>query len=198
MRSAGPAWRELGPEGNHQQHRQPLDPIDDAIEQLEARGIEPVSILGRHEHRLLGREALELGEQRLERLRLLLFRCKLGRRVAVACRDRQMLRDQWDRRFRVRHGQAKQCLQLGQLHLGRIVVLEAGGPTQLVQHREQRAVGVVGRAVIAQRQAFLAAEPLAQGDRDARLADARLARQQHYLALPSLARRQRSRSKASS
>ena len=78
MRSAGPAWRELGPEGNNQQHRQPLDPIDDAIEQLEARGIEPVSILGRHEHRLLGREALELGEQRLKRLRLFLFRCNLG------------------------------------------------------------------------------------------------------------------------
>jgi hypothetical protein len=97
MRPVGPAWRELGPEGKHQQHPEALNQIDDEIEQLQARRIEPMGILGRHEQWLTDRESFQLGQQRLKCLRLLLFRSGFWQRIAGACWNRQMLRDQWDR-----------------------------------------------------------------------------------------------------
>ena len=51
MRQAGPARHEVRTESNDQQNWQPLDPLDDAIEELQARGIEPVGVLRRHQHR---------------------------------------------------------------------------------------------------------------------------------------------------
>jgi hypothetical protein len=95
-----------------------------------------VSILGRHEHRLFGREAFEVGDQHLKRLHLLLFRCELEGRRKVVSRDRQLLSDQRNCRVWIGHGQDKQCLQLGQFHFRCIFVRETGGPAQLVQYWE--------------------------------------------------------------
>ena len=75
---------------------------------------------------------------------------------------------------------------LSSLRLGRIVAREAGRALELLDHRMERAVGVVGRAVVAERRVRLVAEPLAQRADEARLADAGLAGQQHHLALAVL------------
>jgi hypothetical protein len=144
MRMSGPAQRELGPESDNQEHRQPFDSFDHAIEQLQAGWIEPVYILSRHQHRPPSREEFKSGEQCFKRPRLLLFRPDLGRRVAFARRYRQMLRDHLDRRVRIAQNRYKQRFELGQLHLRCVLVPEVGGAPQLVQNRKQRAVRVIG------------------------------------------------------
>ena len=45
---AAPGWRELGPEGNHEQDRQALDPIDDEPKPLSRGRVDPMGILKDH------------------------------------------------------------------------------------------------------------------------------------------------------
>ena len=184
---AGPGRRELGAEGDEEQRRRTLHPLDDKIELLPRRGIDPMGILEDHQHRPLPREHRELPQQRLERLLLL----ALGREVRSPVtasgggRDRQQLGEKrhvlvrWPRR-------GEQCLQLGELNLGRVLARETSGAFQLRDGRVQCAVLVVRRAEVAQASVRLACKPLLERSGDARLADARLAGKQYNLTLAAL------------
>ena len=66
---------------------------------------------------------------------------------------------------------AEQRLQLVELALGRIVELERRRALELLDHRMERAVHVVGRAIVAQAGVRRLSQALDQGMREARLAD---------------------------
>jgi hypothetical protein len=63
---------------------------------------------------------------------------------------------------------------------------EPGGTLELVGNRPQRAIRVIGRAVVPQRRAGLLPEPLAQSEHNPGFADAWRAGQEHDLALACL------------
>src|SRR5215472_7778478 len=70
--------------------------------------------------------------------------------------------------------------QLVQLHLGRVLALEPGGALELRDGRVECAVLVVRGAETAQAGVRLVLDPLVQGGGETRLANARLAREQHH------------------
>jgi hypothetical protein len=67
-----------------------------------------------------------------------------------------------------------------------VVATEVGRALKLSNHRPQRAVLAVGRAVVARMDMRLVGQPISHGLDQARLADAGLAREQHHLALTLL------------
>ena len=71
VRLAGPGRLELRPEGDQHQNRQLPDALDHEAQELERRRVDPVHVLVERQHRLLGREARELVDQRLQRPPLL-------------------------------------------------------------------------------------------------------------------------------
>ena len=81
-----------------------------------------------------------------------------------------------------------QRFELVELRIGRVVPAEAGRVPELLDHRPQRGVRVVGRAEVAEADARLLAESLPHRQRDAGLPDARLAEEQNHLALAVLGR----------
>ena len=129
-----------------------------------------------HQHRLAARQALELADQRLERPLLLPLRAQ-GRAAGSARRSGSTAARRAAARPRRRRRPhcASRASSLSSLRSAGSSALEAGGPLELVDHRVERAVLVVGRAEVAQAGVRLVAEALAQRLHEARLADARLA-----------------------
>ena len=74
MRKARPGRLQLGAKGHDQQRRQTLESVDDEVEQLPRRRVDPVQVLEHHENRLALGQALELVDQDLEGPRLPLLR----------------------------------------------------------------------------------------------------------------------------
>ena len=74
MWEAGPLDLKLGPAGDDEQHAQPLDSVDDEVEQLPRGRVEPVRVLKDEEYRLLLCKALQVVRHRAQRARLLLLR----------------------------------------------------------------------------------------------------------------------------
>ena len=140
-------------------------------------------VLIEHQHRLLRRKSCELVDQRLQGPSLLHLRGQRQRRIAVAGRDPEQGGEQRHDLVRPLARAGEQRLKLGELHLGRGIAIEPRGPLQQADHRVKRAVGVVGRAVLAERRVRLVAEALAQRLDQARLADPGLTREQHDLAV---------------
>jgi hypothetical protein len=71
VRTLSPGRVELGPKGEQHQDRQVLHLLDQQIEQLEGRRVDPVKVLVDCENRLAGCQSLDLGGQDLERALLL-------------------------------------------------------------------------------------------------------------------------------
>jgi hypothetical protein len=78
----------------------------------------------------------------------------------------------------------QQPLQLVEPLLGRVAGREARRVGELLRHRPEGAVGMIGRALVLQPGVRLVSQGVEQRSQDARLADPRLANQQHRLALP--------------
>jgi len=181
MRQARPVRLELGPVGYEQEHGGILD-VHDALRQQLLRGrVDPVRVLEQHENGLAPGERQELRDEHLQRPALALLGREVGRRIARRRGDREQVGEQ-------RHGvrgrpRLGQGLQLLQPHLGGIVRPDAGGVEQLGDHGVERAVAVIGRALVADRQVLAVVHIVAQHLRDPRLAHARVGGQQHDLAL---------------
>ena len=122
----------------------------------------------------------------MKRLLLALLRGEIERRIAVAGRDRQQVRQQRNGLTEIIGPLGEHCLQLVEPLLGRILAPETRRPLELGDARIERAVLVMRRAEIAQPRVWLAAEPLHDGLSDARLADTGLARDQHDAAVATL------------
>ena len=186
VRVARPRRAELGPVGEHRQDRQGAHPLDQQVEQLQGRRIDPVQVLVQLEHRAVAGEAGQLLDQDLEGALLLALRAEVQGRVALARGTPSSAADQRHRLVQLLGRLAEQRLQLGELGLRLVVGRKARRPLQLRDDRMERAVGVVGRAEMAEREVRLAAQLLAQRPEQARFADARLAREQHHLAVAVL------------
>ena len=183
VRPAPPGRRELGAEGQQQQHPLARDPPDQPVEQLQRGRVGPVQVLEDAQHRLPAGEAGHLLDQDVDRRLPLPLRRRGERRVAPLRRDGQERRDQRGGLARPVRPSRQQGLELVQLGGRRVVPPEAGGPLQVLDRRVERGVDVVGRALVVQPHVRLALEALAEGAGDAGLADPGLAREQHHLAL---------------
>ena len=117
--------------------------------QLDRSWVDPLGVLEDHEHRALPGEALHLTEQRLEGPELLRFRCQVHGRVARAGRNGEQRRDQRRNRGDAFVRLSEHRFELVESGVYGVFCLEAGGAFHLVDHGEERAVGVVGRAVVA-------------------------------------------------
>ena len=182
---AGPRRLKLGAEGGEKQDRQARHPLDEQVEQLTRAGVDPVDILEEHQHGTLLRQGFELPDQRLEGFLLFSLGRELERREATCGRQRQQLGQQ--RHVLLgRRAQREQRRQLVQLRFGRVLALEPGCTLKLRDDRMKRAVLVVRRAEIAKAGVRLVPDPLLQGGGETGLADARLAREQHYATFTAL------------
>ena len=168
--------------------RSSLDALDHQTQKLLRGRVDPVYVLVDQEHRLFRREALELVNQYFQRALLLALRQQVERRVATFRRQAEQGCDQRYRLVQLVCAARQERLQLVEPGLEQIVVLEGGGALQLLDQRVQRAGRVMGRALIEQADVELVLEPYTQFPNEARLADPRLARQQHHLtfAVPGL------------
>ena len=138
------------------------------------------------EHGPLAGEPGQLLDQDLEGALLLALRAKVQGAVALISRDAQQRPDQRRRLVQLLGALSEQRLQLGESVPGFVMGGEARRPLQLCDDRVERAVGVVGRAEMADRDVRLARQLLTKGAQQPRLADARLARDQDHLAVAVL------------
>ena len=159
---AGPGRVELGPKGDQHQHGQTLHPLDQLIERLEGRGIDPVHVLVDRKHRLLGRQALDLVDQCLEGALLLVLRGQRQCRVALPGLDPEQGSHERHGLAERRSGLRKQCFELVQSGLSPIVSREASGAFEEPDDGIERAVGVVRRAIMTERRVGLVRQPRTQ------------------------------------
>ena len=138
------------------------------------------------EHGPLAGEPGKLLDQNLEGALLLPLWAKVQGGVALISRDAQQCPDQGRRLVQLLGAQGEQRLKLGEPVCGFVMGGEVRCPLQLRDDRMERAVGVVGRAEMADRDVRLVRQLLAEGAQQPRLANARLARDQDHLAVAVL------------
>ena len=142
-----------------------------------------MDVLVEREHRPLRGESLELLDQHVERARLLPLRGQGERRVAIAGRDREQCREEWDRLVEGIGRRREHRVQLLELDLWRIFPGQPGGALEQLDHRVEHTARVMGRAVVAERREALVGQAVAEVSDDARFADAGLAGEQDDVAL---------------
>ena len=147
-----------------------------------------MQVLEQHQHRAPPSEPGELPEQRLERARLERRWGQLGCAVLPLRGDPEQRSEQGHDPRRLVHRAAEHRLQLRQLGRSWVLALQTGRALQVVDDREERGRGVVGRAGEAEHRGSVRRCPLDQRPGEARLPDPGLARDQHRPAAP-LARR---------
>ena len=143
-----------------------------------------MQILEDHQDRLPPRQRLELPQQRRQCPLLLALRAQVERREALAAGKRQHLGDQ--REVARLRPVAEQRLQLVELCCLSVVASEPRGALQLADKGVERAILMMRRAEIAQSGVRLALDALRQCRGQARLADPRLAGDQHHTTFAEL------------
>jgi hypothetical protein len=176
-----PGRLELGPERENGEHRQLAHPLNHEIEQFEGCGVRPVRVLEREQDRLAPGETFELVEQCRKCAAALLRGAQRQRRVTIARWDRQQRGKERRGGLHPRRVDGEERFHLVQALLGRVVCPEPRRPLQLVDDGTKRAVGVIGRALVAPARVRLGGDALGQRRREAGFADARFARDQHDL-----------------
>src|SRR5215472_2688467 len=157
MWAACPRRREFRPKGDDHKGTQRWHPVYEQVERLSRGGVAPVNILPNNQHRLTRRQALDLHQLGMERFLLALLWGEVQRQIAVACRDRQQVRQQRNGLTEIIGSLGKNGLQLVQALIVAIVASEPGRPFELRDARVQGAVLVVRRAEMAQSGMLLAA-----------------------------------------
>ncbi len=142
-----------------------------------------MGVLEHHQHRPVPRLRYELVEQRLELL--LPFALRTEVEVRGRARQRQQLAQQRDIVV-IFCPSGEQRPQFAELLFDRIIADKSGGVFELRDKRMERAVLVVRRAEIPQADMRLGSDILGERRRQPRLADARLAGDQHHPSLAAL------------
>jgi hypothetical protein len=142
-----------------------------------------VGVLEHHQHRPAPRRGFELVEQCLEQF--LAFALRAEVEVCGGIRQRQELAQQRDIVV-IPRARCEQCPQFAEPGFDRVVAGKPGGAFELGDERIERAVLVVRRTEIAQAGMRLAFDVLGQRRREPRLADARLAGDQHHPSFAAL------------
>ena len=182
----GPRWRELGAEGHHHERWQVRDALHQQPEQRLSCRVDPMDVLVEHQDGAIARCPGEAGHQDLHGSLHLPLWAERQRRVASARWDRQQRCDQRYRLMVTGHQWRQEHLQPVEPGRGGIAAFHPRGPLQLGDHRIERAVEVIGRAVVVEHRRSVGPDLLPQRLDDARLADPRLARQQHHLTVAIL------------
>ena len=137
-------WRdEFGAVRNQQQHAAVSEAIDQQVEQLLRRRVDPLRVFDQYAQRLVGGWAS----------RRSCSKARVSALLPAGAASADAASDQAEDRTEQRDGSL--CLfgvgeQSGETlapHRRRIVVGEAGGAFEVTQHRIERAVGMVGRAL---------------------------------------------------
>jgi len=170
---------------DHDQHARTVDPLEAALDQLQRGRVDPVCVFDDHQHGSLLGHLEQLLDHHLQRALAQHLRCHFQRAVAPRAVEPQQ-RGVQGRRFLV---VAHQRFEFVERRFGRIVHLEACRAAQALHHRPQRAARVIGRALPSDRPMGLARTRVGYRTCQARLADARLAHQQHHLPFAALRQR---------
>src|SRR6516225_9037050 len=184
MRLTRPGRLKFRTESGDQQDWQAVDPRENEVEELPRSGIDPMQILEDHQYRLRSGDPFELPQQRRESALLLALWAQLEWRETVAAGQGQQLHQQRDVAGRGRR--CEQRRQLVEFCLGPVVPDEPGAAFELGDERIERAVLMMRRAEIAQAGVGLGSDVLGKCRREPRLADARLARDQHHPSFAAL------------
>ena len=181
MSAAGPGRGEFGAEGNHQQGAQIGQSIDQPGEHVKRRGVDPMRVLQQREHRVVPGQPFEHREQRGDRALLLLRRGHFQRRVSPLAGDRQQSGDKRRDVLRLQSRTRDHRLELVEPGRRRLADHKTRRMPDLARDRMEGVVDVVRRALITDPHMRLVADPLAERRQNARLANARLARDERDL-----------------
>ena len=143
-----------------------------------------MQVLADDQHGLLPCHGLELVEKGGECLPPLLHGTEHERRIALAGRDRKQRGNQRRCGRDLLRAARQHGLELVEFLFGQVLRPDAGGALELGDEGMQRAVGVIGRALIPHPAVRLRCKAFADPCHQARLADPGLAGNQHHLALP--------------
>ena len=144
MRPAGPGRGELLTAGDHDEDLRVGDTINDEIEKLEGRRIDPMRILKHEKNRAMRRETDELIDQCSKREILLPLGVDGDLRVSARDGHGQQESDEGRRIGDVAVGASEQSLDLVELRLRSVAGFEPGRAFQLLDDRMQRGVRVIG------------------------------------------------------
>ena len=181
-----PRRLELRTEGDDQQHRQRPNPVDDQIEQLP--GSWDRSNARPRRSSAPGWSAARASSCDTSASSVFSLRCcgrQVERGITSVVRQRQQLGEQCDV-LREVEVCASSASSLSSFACGGVVAGEPGSAFELGDDRIERAVRVLRRAEIAQAGMRLAARRSRKRRREPRLADTRLAGEQHHLAFAGL------------
>ncbi len=142
-----------------------------------------MGVLEHHQHRPVPRLGFELAEQRVEQL--LPFALRAEVEVGGRTRQRQQLGQERDIVV-IPRPRAEQCPQFAEPGFNRVVAGETGGAFELGDEGIEGAVLMVRRAEIAQAGMRLGFDALGKRGGEPRLADARLAGDQHHPSFAAL------------
>ena len=162
------------------------DAVERLLDQLERGRVDPVQVLEQAEHRPRPRQPEELSRQRRQRPRTLLLRREIEARVTAFGVYPEQRREERRHGCHLDRCLAQDRLELVEAQSWRIARIEAGCLIELTDDRPERAVDVVGRALVPEPQVRPVGQGVEQPLRDARLADPGLADEQHALALAGL------------
>ncbi|MEZ5905616.1 MAG: hypothetical protein R3C69_11140 [Geminicoccaceae bacterium] len=182
-RVAAKAVAEDRPGGDQEHDPSGPDAIEAEIEQLERRRVDPVRVLDHEQHRLNPGEADKLVGQGRECTGPDLLRPEVKGAVARRTVEAEQGRQERCRSRHVDSGPGDQTFHLVEFPLERIVLGEPCCPGQVLDHRPERAVAVIGRALVADAGVWLGGHRVDQPACDPGLADPGLAGQQHDLTL---------------
>ena len=140
-------------------------------------------VLEQNQQRLLPGQPLHLVEQRRKGEAALLRGRESQRGIAFAERNREHRGDQRDDLVHALGREAEHLLQLLELDFGRLLRRDPRRPLELLREGMERAVAMIGRALVAKPRVSHVRDLLSEPGGQARFADARFARDQHGLAL---------------
>ena len=167
-----PRRRELRAAGQQDELAARQVALDEHADELQRRRVHPVQVFADDQHRVLSRLRVEPSERGLQGLLLLLLRPQVQRRAALRRRQAEKRGEERERRARLFPGGA----QRGGEALGRRArIARLQHPLEVLDQRVERAVLMDLRATQLDSHVLLG-QMVAQCPHEARLADARLAR----------------------
>ncbi len=184
--AAGERCFPLEPVRDDQQNARVANPHHRFLQQLPGGRVDPVGVFEKEQHRTLLCQCQQLRDQRLQKQLLGFLRGKAQLAVAALEGYRQQIREQRRVGDQVLSGAGQQRFELVEPHLVGVSGCKSGGMLQLPYRRVENTARVIGRALIANRREVVAGDVLGEALQQPRLADARLARNQHHLALAGL------------
>src|SRR5262249_47732945 len=194
----GPADFKLRPASHDQEDAHLRKAQDRATEELEGSRVGPVHVFEDDENGSHLSKTCKLIDERVQRAFLAALRIGVQRWTTAVRGDRKQCCKKRNDLFQRGSSAPQQSFQLIELHQWGIVYRETRGMLELANDRMERAIDVIRRALIAQRDMRFIGDELAEGLDNARLAIPASPKSTRTCPSPSTAWCQRSVSRATS